>query len=204
MFLIIHGGIVGMNDKGNIQDCLNSIVINAKSANYLGGVCGFSDGGSIEGCINLETIIGNANVGGIVGSIKGGGTLQNCYNSKNVTAMNITAGGLVGFLQSNSNVLNSYNVGVVQSPTYSGAIVGANGNTIGVSPGIVNNCYYLDNMSSEIGINVGSANITNTQKLDEDTLKTYATTLGIAYTEDKTNLNDGFPILKWQLEPPQS
>ena len=33
-----------------------------------------------------------------------------------------------------------------------------------------------------------------------NTLKTYATRLGNAYTADTENMNNGLPILKWQMD----
>jgi len=46
-----------------------------------------------------------------------------------------------------------------------------------------------------------SGSSTDSQRLEPDVLKTYVEKLGADYfTEDIKGINDGYPILKWELE----
>ena len=37
-------------------------------------------------------------------------------------------------------------------------------------------------------------------RVSADILKTYVSQLGEAFTNDSTNINNGYPVLKWQVE----
>ena len=57
-----------------------------------------------------------------------------------------------------------------------------------------------------MGRNYQSSSVNNCANLTNEILKTYASRLGDKFTNDvkdeegKWRFNDGFPILKWQLE----
>ena len=90
------------------------------------------------------------------------------------------------------NFTNCYNVGQLAG-SGAGAIMG-NGNYT------IDNCYWL-NTYPMYGAN-SSATIPSTcESLSSiDTLKGYASKLGNAYVADTANMNNGLPILAWQMD----
>ena len=103
------------------------------------------------------------------------------------------------------NLLGSGNNGV-----WIGGICGRNGTSNGSPKGIVENSYCLNNVSYSYAYWNGSTNTTTTSgKVPDTTLKGYASTLGEAFTNDVQNpdgtwkYNNGYPILKWQLQENQ-
>ncbi|MGP1441966.1 MAG: InlB B-repeat-containing protein [Anaerovoracaceae bacterium] len=91
------GGVVGrMGDASNgsiIESCANHAEIKNTDAKGVGGILGSTTGGSI----------------------KGKGTVRNCYNTGNVsTTYSCPAGGIVG-ANSGVNISNCYNVGTINS-----------------------------------------------------------------------------------------
>ncbi|MBQ9429456.1 MAG: hypothetical protein IJU41_07940, partial [Clostridia bacterium] len=103
----------------------------------VGGIVGIMLGGSVENCVNRASVVGSANVGGIVGlAYSGNITVSGCTNEGNIlgtletfsVSTNIAGvGGIVGHIQ-NSNatvtVENCYNGGEVCGAEYIGGIVG--------------------------------------------------------------------------------
>ncbi len=182
-------GSIGQNDEtiftSNIDECFNTGYIHALGTS------------------------GNPSVGGIAGTVQFGDNIviNNCYNSGKIASTKYTSGntygtgGIVGSIYNNSTITstkskvtigNSYNIGNIEnsySSLYAGQIIGKDFN----NNRVVTNCYYLNTAS---GMNtyggVASTDIN---------LKKYAKELGDTYWKtDEYNLNNGYPILRWQIE----
>ena len=165
------GGICGSNMGGTLQGCHNTGTVSGNS--WVGGVCGYNGGrnGSptIQKCDNSGTVSGNSWVGGVCGSNSGtlqesyntgevsgttqnvggvcgynfeSGILQECYNNGNVTGTGNCVGGVCG--QNNSSTVKGcYNTGEVTGNYPVGSVCGWNGG------GTVEKCYYLAGTSAK-------------------------------------------------------
>lgn len=100
------GGIVGEATNigtNNVEGCLFDGTITSTGASYasyaVGGIVGVSnDKNSIVNCASVGSVKGNGlTIGGIVGGIKNGSIISNCYNAASLTATEgTTVGGIVG------------------------------------------------------------------------------------------------------------
>jgi hypothetical protein len=93
------GGLVGLNDGGEIRNCYATGNVTAvNSGNHsVGGLVGFSGYGNptISNCYATGMVSGEQRVGGLVGKIEGDQTIYNCYATGMVSG-GIEVGGLVG------------------------------------------------------------------------------------------------------------
>ena len=86
-------------------------------------------------------------------------------------------------------------------------MVGRNGVSVSSPGGTIKNSYCIKNTTYSYYYWNGSVwgNTSYDGMIDAEALKTYASQLGEAYTNDVKNedgtwkYNDGYPILKWQL-----
>lgn len=212
------GGIVGDAWNMDISECKNiGEIIAACNCGGIIGSMGQNDAqicvGKIEKCANSGYIhtTGNEAVptcGGIMGAIQRGDSvnINNCYNTGEIASTSYTTGytnhavgGILGTVYDNATatttkskatITNSYNTGNIKnsySSSNAGQIIGkdyCNNRSL-------TKCYYL-NTATGTNTNGGTAVVSGT-------LKTYATTLGEAFVTDTTNKNNGFPILKWEI-----
>lgn len=51
-----------------------------------------------------------------------------------------------------------------------------------------------------LGITQGSCPVTNSKIVSANELKSMASFLGTEFAQDTTGINDGFPVLTWQLK----
>ena len=202
---LVVGGISGSG--GTIINCgVNSGSITSSGSEYImtGGISGRVS--KIINCYNKANITSYSNnsgayAGGIAGTYA---KVENCYN---IGAINSSSGeisisgGIVAEQDVSPNyVKNSYNTGAVNANgtigTSIGGIIGRNGWS-GSYPGVsVTNSYCTTETAYlYAGYTSSIANI-----IEKETLKTYAQTLGQEYVNDDSNINNGYPILKWQLE----
>ncbi|MCL2480446.1 MAG: hypothetical protein FWF38_01900 [Spirochaetaceae bacterium] len=150
----IVGGIAGRNQNNG------SIIENSYYAggtlegNTVGGIAGRNRmNGLIRNCYSITGILDGGVVGGIVGSNyyytegseSGGGIVENCYSTINITGG--TVGGVVG-INSASTVQNCYSTINITGGTV-GGVVGIN-----FDDGIVQNCYSTGDINGSYG-NVG-------------------------------------------------
>lgn len=202
------GGIVGINTDGIVNLCYNTGYIYLSEAGFYGvaGIVGKcrSDRGiaKIEECYNngevynLSDMDKGRQTAGIVGNI--GGTqyqseITNCYNTGYIHGI-----GAMGGIASWGNgykITNCYNIGKLFSDngiTNSGIICATS--TDGNNENINN--YWLDTC----GANKGSPSNVGTETKTSEELKQLASSLSDKFTNDVNNINNGYPILKWQLE----
>ena len=203
------GGIVGQNgDDGVIKQCINKADVYASKAS--GGVCGRSYG-TITECVNTGNVTGNQGgkdgIGGITGlaGMKDAGGKDNlvsyCYNTGTISNNSGRwHGGIAGFAEHAAVINNCYDIGQINtgySWNWNPIIGHVDG---GSSNPTVSSVYSLE------GLNAGDTDDT-TKPITVGTIKTEAEfksadmigLLGDAYfTSDTANINNGYPILKWQ------
>ena len=213
-------GFFGYVNGGTIKN-LTVIGNITTSAGNAGGIAAQNESGSlIENCHNGVNITITANFTNYFGGITSvnNGTINNCYNSGNISASASSAavGGIVGQNTNNGAINNCYNIGNINNGTGShvGGIAGqqrfgapsvtnsyntgsiSGGSNIGGVMGqwyvgSVTNNYYLTGTASS-GVASGTATAVE-KSADEMKDADFVTTLGGAYT-----LNDGYPIFSWQ------
>lgn len=140
-------GLFGSSESdGNIK---NVGVVDSyfKGNNFVGGVCGRNDG-TITNCYNAGNLTAIESSAAI-GGICGynGGTITNCYNTGTVTATGSVAS--VGGVCgcSIAPISNCYNIGTVTAASSDVDISGICGYNLGP----VTNCYYLADTEDENG-----------------------------------------------------
>ena len=158
----------------------------------VGGLCGVSFGSSnIENCYNLSII--------------------NCTNNKEEYGeANITLGGIVGQTGVGTNdieISNCYNVGKVENQGWADI-----GNIIGGAYGnrkiILKNNYFSREISNIDGVGAIGENaqieVNETIEKDLNYMKTNNFVKDLNKDEEvytlSGNLNEGYPVLKWQIE----
>ena len=108
-------------------------------------------------------------------------------------------GGIVGW-GNGFNIVNCYNIGKLYCENEERGSKG--GIICNINEEANNQCinnYWLDTCGASYGINELSSN-EGAESKTESELKGLASILSDKYTEDKNNINNGYPILKWQLE----
>lgn len=194
----VLGGIAGLVEEYNnskINKCINYGNINGMQ--NVGGIVGDKNYGNVEisECCNFGTVTTTGfQIGGILGGAFGGTTvIRDCYNTGKIVGTNIYNGRIGGIIgigwpsngAENVNISNCYNIGEISKYAWSGGIIGYQGCTATYS-----NCYF-DNSFAQ-----GAT--TGIEAVDAETLKTYANILGEYFTNDSKNINNGYPILKFQ------
>ena len=202
------GGIVGRN-SGDISQCVSDVkmVLEASSVDngQYGGIVGGLTGGMIELCYNLGDIEikSGSNVGGIVGWAGRSSIIRNSYNIGEITGSATNVGGILGSFgipSLGTKIENCYNMTNIIGKTNVGNIIGY----FASDDAEIRNSYYLKNTKGGYGYNSGQ--ICETIEKEEKDLKNSAQLLGDAFTHDVQNedgmwkYNNGYPILKWQLD----
>ena len=141
-------GLFGSSESdGNIK---NVGVVDSyfKGNDFVGGVCGRNDG-TITNCYNAGnlTAIESSAAIGGICGYNNGGTVTNCYNTGTVTATGSVAS--VGGVCgcSIAPISNCYNIGTVTATSSSADISGI----CGYNYGPIKNCYYLADTEDENG-----------------------------------------------------
>jgi hypothetical protein len=249
------GGIVGVLGASTstciLEYCSNVGTISASGAGlHVGGLVGNSAVNNGKNSIsyirfsfNTGVVSAITNAGGVVGSNSGNLTIQECYNTGNISAVNNAAGGIVGYGYGLLNVLNSYNTGAVKQinsgvpkTSLNAGILGyPGGNAEGKYFSAITNCYNIGMVTAAKTASIaeaiagalkggdltidGTGTVVNSYYLS--TLAVTNSNGGIAKTNDELKLkdfvkilnnsqkpevwgidakiNNGFPILKWQI-----
>ena len=224
---IATGGIVGYNyNNSKIYNCSVSGIITSVGTQMVGGISGNNiEKSIIEKCFNLSSISGKAVIGGITGYQSNGSTVNSCFNSGNITGTTIV-GGILGQNTNLSEMKNCYNIGNVTGNSNTiGGILGNNTNATAKNSYVIANIdyneEYLDYSGYIVGTNSTNGQIFNCSYLvNDEKLNPFGTIeagsrfdaiaienqeqlLSIinsekAFKEDTNNINNGYPILKWQ------
>lgn len=199
------GGITGYN-YNTILNCRNNAYV--QGAQYSGGIAGYNVN-LIQKCYNTNEIYAtDAGTGGIAGGNRDG-IIKECYNTAYIHSGYQTAGGICGYTVS-GKIYNCYNKGKVYAVSYNvGGINGAAGNSTSATV-YTYNCYNLGTVSGNThkGQITGWPNANAGSSQDVNCYTTNATAAGLnagvysdnIWVDDTTNINGGYPILKWQLE----
>ena len=201
-------GICSLN-YGTIDHCINKVAITITGSYYqTGGICCYNYG-TIKNCGNDANISAYDGVGGIAGwNI---GVVRNCYNKGSIYGAGWTTGGIVGHCghtgSSYSGYLyNCYNNASVTSG-HSGYVAGiAGGVGCDGSKAYIYNCYTIKNTSiygkeystPTLNNNYTTNSKDNIQNLNDGIDEVDGTNTEQPWTEDTGNINEGYPILKWQ------
>lgn len=199
-------GIAGALNYGTMSNCYN--IGNITGTNTIGGLVGGSYSGQIINCYNLGNIVGtnknSANgtyVGGISGNSANDSKIINCYNNGKIKSEYINGGGIAGQLSNSSEIINCYNIGAIENQeTALGNIAGSV-----YSESKISNSYFSKEICNFEGIGV-----TN----DTSSIEVFNKTISYMKSNDflndlnkddniftiDSNLNNGYPILKWQIE----
>ena len=195
------GGIIGWLYHGQVSNSSNFGSITARS-NCIGGIGGANTSGEIFNCFNngKTTSSGPSGIGGIVGyQANTSSKTSNCYNFNQINGVG-SVGGIIG--DNRGTIENSYNIGTINGAHISvGSITGNNNNEAQI-----NNSYYLNTLSTSLyGINSGTVDSASTSKSEAEMKAQAFVDLLNADQSDlpwqlDTNLNNGYPIFKWQTE----
>lgn len=208
------GGILGNGEyySADIYRCVNngSVITDMKgTSSYIhaaGGIIGYAGGAvTCSECINKGDIEGKGKTyaqGGIAGTILRG-TIINCYNTGRVysesTSQYAEVSGITNLGTNKANIAavkNCYNSGeVVLGEDFAGSAAGGVIAYGSASTNVITNAFCSDLAAA--GAN-GKAGIAGTV-VPAETLKGYSTKLGEAFIRDLTNINNGYPVLLWQL-----
>lgn len=209
------GGIAGLLINGLISNCSTSGSVSVTSSKSLaGGIVGASGlNSTVAACSNSATIssgsssiLDNMSAGGIAGLIFEGSTIQNSYNSGNVSAQGSlysTAGGIVSHISSYADsVSNCYNVGTISvsntgtgNCTTGAGIVGVNGG------GSIVNSVWLDGSAGALTCWSwpGNTDTIATSKSSSDMmLETTYTAIGWDFSTVWKISAGEYPKLDWQ------
>ena len=192
---IVAGITASVGNKALVEKCSNNVEIYSTYGNA-GGIAS-TTGGTIKECINKGYVHSNKTAGGIV-AYQQTGTLYNCYNTGKVESGQIIGGvcGAAGVSgQNTAYVYNCYNTGSIVGSSYAGQIIGQNNANGGKSQTV--NCYSSGITAEKLNNGQYSDNaFTNDVKvkvIDEST----------GEEKEVWKYNDGYPILKWQLQENQ-
>ena len=142
------GAIASFATSCTIRNCCSNVDIVAADSQVdyqgTGGLIGTITKTNIYNCYNVGDVIGESQIGGIVGRINGNSKIDNCYNMgsviTNATKPGKVCGGIAGNVQGDNNIIDDcYNDGKIGSDNGSAA-----GGIVGKISGInqsVFNCY---------------------------------------------------------------
>lgn len=189
------GGLIGYATNSEIIDSGADVAVTAVDHNS-GGLVGYALYTDIRASYARGDVVGNGseaiNVGGLVGLLNTGGTVENSYATGAVSAVAIRNGGLVGIMASGAPapvIENSYATGTVNAPD-----AGSSGGLVGdLDAGAVINAFYTDDQFGE-GPAKGTP-ISDAALADESTF----TGVGWDFTSLwMMSVDDGRPVLQWE------
>ena len=199
------GGFVGRMRGGLISESTSSVNIETVGR-FVGGIAGTMTGFDGQGAtVQMSSNSGNITsafrwIGGIAGQFGGASTIRNSYNTGAITGTT-QVGGLTGFHWRASEVHNSYSTGRVVGDEEFGALVGHMDPPVGEAVGKVEFSYFDTETSGlSAGLGIGEANgafgRTTAQMKDQGNYAgwDFTTTWSM-----EPNLNDGYPVLKFQV-----
>ena len=189
-------GLVSFANGLNIKNSYNAGNVTSNDKQFASGLLGYSYRSYVKNCYNVGKISGDNESGGIAGGFQGS-EIWNCYNLGQVSSWN--AGGIVGQLYdpTSPKVYNSYNSGIVSG----GGIVGNIFENTNSNFRLSNNYYLKESASygaqtNNVFFNAGA------EPLPQDEMPSVISVINgdNAFVEDTNNINNGYPILKWQAE----
>ena len=205
-------GIIGNTYKSNINNISNYNGY-IEGEMYTGGICGFLNSSNIKKCLNESNVKSN-NTGGYVGGIIGCETgsfsiVRNCYNLGEIKGYSV--GGIVGRATQNTEsskveITSCYNLGVLNATNTKGGII--NKKTVNNSASIIvlQNNFWLNTCGATYGwagatTDIGAIPKTSAEMKSQEFVNLLnADQEDDPWTMDTSSINNGYPILKWQLD----
>ena len=189
----LYVGLFGFTSGATIKNVgvENGMVIGKEKAAGLIGA--MRTGSKITDCYNRANVSGENHVGGIVGMFSGdGNSVRNCYNTGTVNAKSATAAGIVGYMAGDATASTVQNC-YNFSISRAGIIGDVNSK---LTDALMDNCYTIDTV--ELVSTPRSLTVTNSEKLTTANLAALDTTLGSSFTKDYQVQNGLYPVLTWQ------
>ena len=180
----------------NIKNSYNVGNITSNDKQFGAGIIGYLGykTSTIENCYNLGNLSVGIQSGGIVGGLQG--LVENTYNIGNITG-NSDRGGIVGqvFTETSPVIKNNYNIGIINN---GGGIIDAYYGD--KNDYLIQNNFYLQG-SANYGVSFLQSN-TGAEPLSQEEMPSVISVINgdNAFVEDTNNINNGYPILKWQAE----
>ena len=212
------GGIAGGVQKNSIVSyCYNTGNIQAND--QVGGVVGGgSENSIISYCYNTGEIDGmgitpgtnNTNSAGIAGSFNG--KVISCYNTgtvKGKSCVGGVVGQVIGIGKDENQIINCYNVGSIEKKVNASSDIGnIIGGVYGRDKITIKNNYFSREISNIDGVGAIGENaqieVNETIEKDLNYMKTNKFVKDLNKNEEVytlgNNLNEGYPVLKWQTE----
>ena len=173
---------------GIMQNVLNRGEVTG--TNYIAGVVGQALCVTIMESANTDSIIGDKYLAGIIGHAKRS-NVESIYN-KGAVFGSTNVGGIIGYNEEGVTS-SAYSTGKVDGDSLVGLMIGYNYNTT------MADYYYLEQGDQEpFGLNNGGG-VATPKAADEMKSDDFAELLGDEFTYD-SDLNDGYPVLKWEME----
>ncbi len=218
----IAGGVIGAASDTDRDikfiNCANTGNITVRSGiynGYCGGIVGYAinmNSVEFESCYNNGAITSRATAyegftGGILGETDGVRSLKitNCYNVGTLSSNPGFSGGIVGYANNYYKkytmyitIQNCYSIGIESTNSHKGGVISwaDGGSYLSLN---TSNVYWANNVGATAGIvNYSSqAGIVGTAK---ENIKGITATLGNKnWVVDSYGLNNGYPILRWQI-----
>ena len=193
-----RAGFIGTLGGGNSSDSAHVLFLGIRNSyivggEQVGGIAGRMNRSEIQQVFNRKSYVkGTKYVGGIVG-YKNYGWLYYAYNSGMIVSSDNRASGIVGYNDNSStSIQTSYNIGFLIAPN--------KGTTAGISTSANSskNCFYLDQSDREIVAN-GAEEKTESFMTSESFISTLnGLSFDNIWTTDDDEVNDGFPVFKWE------
>ena len=182
-----------------IKNCYNGGSVTG-TTQFAAGILGYNAGSNLLRSYNSGNISSNGTEsGGIVGG--NAGTIKNTYNVGKLT-VGRSGAGISGQLYKDGKIKDSYNSGVLSAKN--GGIVGNVNNVTGQE---LSNNFYL-NTTAEYGIwqsqnpDFQSQSNIGTTPISASEMPSILSVINgdNVFVEDTLNINNGNPILKWELQ----
>ena len=176
-----------------LKNCYNVGTVNSNGNQFAAGIVGYVSNSIslVKNCYNLGSIVGGSESGGVVGGLQG--RVECSYNLGDISGRNL--GGVVGqyYTPSSPQVYNTYNLTKMSN---GGGIIGIVYTEY--DSNLIKNNYFLEGTAT-YGLYNASSN-TGTGTLSKDKMPSVISVINgdNAFVEDINNINNGYPILKWQ------
>lgn len=182
-----------------------NVVSNAKSNARAAGIVAYMySGATIEKCFSTVNVTSKKHGGGIAGYVPSGAIITDCYATGTITTSSANEcylGGICGggFINTaGATLTNCYSTAKVTGSGGAASYVGAL--SADMTEAHYVNSYYLNGTVSGESSKYGITGKGTAKTADE--LKALASTLGAAFVDDSGNINNGYPVLAWQLPAP--
>ncbi len=192
-------GMVSILISAELKNCYNKSDVTSNYKQFTAGLVGYATGSAskIKNSYNYGNIInGGYESGGIVGGLQG--KVENTYNFGKVNGYG-RSGGIVGQMYDTTSpsVYNSYNYGTING----GGIVGNIYLNSSENYKLSGNFYLKGSavygaQTNGVTFDIGA------EPLSSDEMPSVISVINgdNAFVEDTNNINNGYPILKWQAE----